>query len=236
VQKACIDFELPATAQLAGRYKFLDAAGRLAGDIELDLDWEHWGKSCSDTDILAGSCNSPSSFRVVADSEAYINGTPVLPLNDVLVRHNFRDTYGIRVGGSYHLPLGGAPGKANDLILRGGFGYDTAAAEPGWLRADLDGAARTTITVGVGYRMPNVEIDLGGGASLEGSPTNPNIGGASQPCNPTDATPTCGSSTHQGPDPIQPLTDPTMQLQSPFNQGKYTSHYTLFMLGATTWF
>ncbi len=39
------------TAQLGGRYKFLDADGKQRGDVELDLDWEHWGASCDYTRI-----------------------------------------------------------------------------------------------------------------------------------------------------------------------------------------
>jgi hypothetical protein len=58
------------------------------------------------------------------------------------------------------------------------------------------------------------------------------------------ADPTCnGSTTHQGPDPVNPLMPPgyaTMtdrgQVLSPVNQGDYKSHYLLFMLGVTAWF
>jgi hypothetical protein len=123
--------------------------------------------------------------------------------------------------------------------VRGGIGYDTAAAKPGWLRADLDGAARTTLTVGAAYRMRNVEISAGGGAILEGSPTNPNIGGGAEPCNTTDEMPGCGPSSatsRQGPDPIDPLRRADNQAESPIGQGDYKSHYVLFMLGATAWF
>jgi len=120
--------------------------------------------------------------------------------------------------------------------LRGGLGYETGAARPGWLRADLDGAARTTLTVGAAYRMPHLEVSVGGGAILEGSTSNPSIGG-SQPCNPTpDATGCGGSGAHQGPDPIDPLLTSDAQAVSPVSQGDYRSHYTVFMLGVTTWF
>ena len=67
--KACIGLALPRNAQIAGRYKFLDAAGLLRGDVELDLDWENWGKTCSDDDFDKGKCVSPGTYRVVVERQ-----------------------------------------------------------------------------------------------------------------------------------------------------------------------
>jgi long-subunit fatty acid transport protein len=242
VQKACVDFALPRNAQLGARYKFLDATGGLKADVELDLDWENWGKSCKLEDFQTGACVTPGDYRVVADSYVYLNGQPALALNDAVVRHGLRDSYGVRVGGSYHLPIG-APrdsGEADQIIVRGGLAYDTAAAREGWLRADFDGAARTTLTVGAAYRARNFEVSVGGGAILEGSPSNPNVGGGAEPCNPTIAMPSCGTTDRQGPDPIDPLfksgEGTAGQKENPIAQGDYKSHYILLMLGVTTWF
>ena len=237
--KACIGFAIPRNAQLAGRYKFLDGAGRLRGDVELDLAWENWGKTCSDADFNNGKCVSPTDYRVVIDSRVFVNGAPVLGLNDAKLAHGFQDTYGIRAGGSYHLPVGAprSDGSRDEVILRAGLGYETAAAKTGWLRADIDGAARTTITAGAAYRMRHFEISAGGGTILEGSPSNPNVGGGATPCNPTAAEPTCnGSTTHQGPDPDNPILAPDQQALNPVNQGDYKSHYVLFMLGVSARF
>jgi len=237
--KACIDLALPRNAQIAGRYKFLDAAGRLRGDVELDLDWENWGKSCSDSDFHGGNCVSPDNYRVVIDAKIFLNGIPAITLNDATIKHGFQDTYGVRAGGSYHIPVGGArsDGSHDEVIVRGGLGYETAAAKPGWLRADIDGAARTTITAGAAYRMEHYEISLGGGAILEGSPSNPNVGGGSAPCNPTTAEPACNRSMdHQGPDPINPILTSDQQTLNPVAQGDYKSHYLLLMLGVSAWF
>ncbi|HEX7843493.1 MAG TPA: outer membrane protein transport protein [Kofleriaceae bacterium] len=236
-QKACVDLALPMSAQLGGRYKFLDAAGKLRGDVELDLGWENWGKSCDPADFASGNCASPGNYRVVVDADIYINGASVLPLKDGVVSHGFQDTYSVRAGGSYHIALG-APredGKTDELIVRGGLGYDTAAARTGWLRADVDGAARTTLALGAAYRARRFEISLGGGAILEGSPSNPNVGGGATPCNPTLTDKTCnGSTDHQGPDPINPLI--VDQALNPVAQGDYKAHYLLLMLGASAWF
>ena len=237
--KGCVDLALPMNAQVGGRYKFLDAAGKLKGDVELDLDWENWGKSCSADDFKSGSCASPGDYRVVVDARVVVGGTPAFPLNDATVKHGFRDTYAARLGGSYHIAIG-APredGNASEVILRGGLGYDTAAARPGWLRADVDGAARTTLAFGAAYRARRFEISLGGGAILEGSPQNPNVGGGATPCNPTANSPTCnGSTEHQGPDPINPIVPADNQALNPVAQGDYKAHYLLLMLGASAWF
>lgn len=247
--KACVDFALPRSVQLAGRYKFLDGAGNLRGDVELDLDWQNWGATCSDGELLSGECVDPGNFRVVVDAGAVIGGTGAqIALNDSVVRHGLRDTYAVRVGGSYVLPIGGTrdvrdrtsndvdDGGADQIILRGGAGYETAAAKTGWLRADLDGAARTTLTLGAAYRARRFEISAGGGAILEGSPQNPNSNGATEPCNPTSGNPGCGGDEREGPDPINPITNPELQAESPVAQGDYKSHYLLFMLGFSTWF
>jgi long-subunit fatty acid transport protein len=238
VQKACVDFALPRTAQLGGRYKLLDGAGRLRADLELDLDWEQWGKSCSEADLASGSCTSPSEFRVISDSTAYINGAAAIPLNPSVVRHGLRNTYGARLGGSYHVRVGpvGPQAASDELIVRGGIGYDTAAAKQGWLRSDFDGAARTTLAIGAAYRTDWVEVSLGGGAVLEGSPSNPNVGGGAAPCNPTVDNPSCGVTERQGPDPINPLATADKQLENPVAQGDYRSHYLMILLGATAWF
>jgi len=238
--KACVDLATPMSVQIGGRYIFLDGAGKPKGDVELDLDWEHWGKSCDEADLLEGNCTSPSDYRVVVDAKTAvmlptgpIDGPP---LHDSLVKHGLQDSFGVRLGGSYHIPVG-APrddGESNQLIVRGGLAYDTAAARTGWQRADFDGAARTTIAVGASYRMRRFEVSLGGGAVLE-SPSNPNVGGGASPCNPTITMPSCGTGDeHQGPDPINPTSE--TQAENPVSQGDYKSHYLLFMLGASTWF
>jgi long-subunit fatty acid transport protein len=222
--KACVNLSLPMSAQIGGRYKFLEKSGALKADIEVDLSWEHWGVHCDGSD---SKCTSPGDYVVVVDAVA--NG---ITLKDSLIRHGLQDVYGVRVGGSYHLPAGG-----NEVILRGGVAYDTAAAQTGWLRADLDGAARTTLTAGAGYHLSRWEFNVGGGVILEGSPSNAGT------CDPTAAKMGCdGSGTDTpvggrvGPDPINPILSSDFQAQKPVNQGDFKSHYVMFMLGASTWF
>jgi long-subunit fatty acid transport protein len=222
-QAACVDLEIPASAQVGGRYKFLDAKGNERGDIELDLSWEHWG------------AERASDYKVHIDAVLEVNGTPQFNLKDNIVPHGFQDTYGARLGGSWKFPVG-----ANVLIARAGVAYDTATAKDGWLRADIDGAARTTATVGAGYRTDRFEVNVGGGIVFEGSNDN---SGVCNPISPQPADRGCNrdgnqrpTDERQGPDPINPIVNPDQQLEAPVNRGVFSSHYVLFMLGATTWF
>ena len=248
-QNVCVDFQLPMSAQLGARYKFLDEAGKLRGDIELDVGWENWGKRCEDAVAFVEGCTSPGQFRVVVDSAAYVdvNGDGDLTedeiavhLKDNQVEHRFQDTWNVRLGGSYVIPVGDVA-RETSVIVRGGVGYDSQAAEDNWLRTDIDGAARVTTAVGASYRTRRWEATLGFGAILEGENTNGN------PCNPMPGggvtQPGCGPDGEQrpiedreGPDPINPIVVPAQQSESPVNKGTLTSSYLMFMLGFTTWF
>ena len=219
-QRVCVNLQTPATATIGGRYKFLDANGRERGDLELNLGWENWG------------AERATDFEVIVDAQLYVNDSPTLGLKKNIVSHGFKDTYNARLGGSWRFPVGD-----NTLIARAGVGYDTRAAKEGWLRTDFDGAARTTSTIGAGYRTSRFEVNVGGGFVYEGTNTNAGT------CNPTspqlrgcDGTGDAPIEDRQGPDPIDPLVNPDQQRQAPVNQGSITSHYVLFMLGVSTWF
>jgi long-subunit fatty acid transport protein len=230
--KACVGLALPRTATVGGRYKFLDGRGKLRGDIELDVDWENWGKQCDPGDT---GCVSPGAYQVTVDAKVAPVGSPPdagLDLKDSVVQHGFRDTYAVRVGGSYVVGLGDS-----DIVLRGGLSYDTAAAKTHWERMDIDGAARTTVAAGASYRTSRFDINAGFGVILEGTRSDP------RNCNPTATSLGCAGNNmdqpdnvRQGPDPIVPILDSTLQNENPVNQGTYQSHYIMFMLGASTWF
>jgi long-subunit fatty acid transport protein len=221
--KACITVELPRTASVGGRYKFLGASDEERGDIELQVGWENWGNEAS------------TDYQVKIDSEIVTAQGGGFAIKQNVVRHGFRDVFNARLGGSWRFPLG-----ESVLIARGGVGHDTAAAKPGWLRADIDGAARTTLTAGAGFRGKRFQVDVGFGVVLEGENDNPGD------CNPISSEPQnlgCNRDgvqapldERQGPDPINPLVVPDQQLQAPVNQGVFESRYLLLMLGVTTWF
>lgn len=219
--KACVNFDLPMTATLGGRYVVRDADGRMVADVEANVQWEQW------------SSEEASNQAVIVDGFASTDGTTDfgLPLNPTAIRHNFDDVFSFRLGGSYQRAMG--PGL---WTVRGGVAYDTAAAPTGWERADLDGAARTTMAAGASLTLSKVRIDVGGGMVYEGLRTQ------GTGCNPQmigrgcDGGPQLPPADRPGPDPIQPLSASDNQQQSPINEGAYKSGYGLLMLGVTTWF
>lgn len=223
--KGCVELALPMTATIGGRYKFLGDNGLVNGDIELNVDWQNW------------SAERATDYRVVVDGQVTTEAMPDngINLKDTLIRHGLRDTFGVRLGGSWNFPAG-----PNTITARAGVGYETAAAKKGWERADLDGAARIIGTIGGSYRLDRVSIDLGFGYIHQGTRTD------SRNCNPVlDAPPYpgCGPGgaqqpleDRQGPDPVNPIVNPDQQLENPVNQGTFKSHYLLFMLGMSTWF
>jgi long-subunit fatty acid transport protein len=236
--KACADIELPMTAQIGGRWKFLDSKGKQKGDLELDLDWEHWGATCDYTKDI--TCQNPSDYKVTVDAQITTPAsTNSVLLQQTLIQHGLQDTYGVRLGGSWSWEQG----ADNSLVVRGGISHDTRAAKPGWERVDLDGAARTMISAGGSYKLPRWSFDAGFGVILEGTRTNNrncNPAG-SEGCGPSGQQPQDGfqqngQPSREGPDPTVPIIPAGSQIEQPTNQGTYSSYYLLIMLGASTWF
>ena len=236
-QKACISLQLPMTATVGGRYKFLDGAGEQVADVELDVTWENWGKRCDfdSESIKDSSCTSPGQYRVQIDSGLYNASTMMFAqsLQTNAVNLGLQDTFGVRLGGSYRIPV-----ATNDVTLRGGYAYDTAAAKTGWLRANFDGAARHTIAVGGSFDGPGWQATAGFGYIHEGTNTNPGAAPDGSDCNPTSTGFGCAGDGNerpvgdrQGPDPTSPLIPADNQTESPYNQGSITSHYLMFMVG-----
>lgn len=210
--KTCVNFDLPQNATVGGRYVFRDGSGRERGDIELDVQWEDW--------------SSASDIEVIVDGKSGLTG---LRLQPAMVRHGFKDTFSFRLGGAWGFDVGD-----KRLIARAGAAHDTAAAPLSWTRLDVDGFERTTLGAGLGFEAGRWRFDLGGGVVLEPSRDVP-------ACNPDLENLGCptasGSETPQdereAPDPIQPLTDPNAQVESPFNGGHYEQGYILLSTGVT---
>jgi hypothetical protein len=207
------------TATVGGRYIVRDAAGAQVADVEANVQWEQW----SDASIQ----------EVIVDGFASVGGTTDigLPLQKSRIRHNFQDTFSLRLGGSYQRVMG--PGL---VTLRGGVAYDTAAAKKNWERADLDGAARTTATLGASLTLSKVRIDLGGGIVHEGTRTQTTYCDNNTPGANCTGPGLLPPDSRTGPDPIQPISDPGSQQISPINQGAIKSGYGILLLGVTTWF
>ncbi|HEY1811918.1 MAG TPA: outer membrane protein transport protein [Kofleriaceae bacterium] len=233
--KACVDVEAaPMTATIGGRWKFLDHQGKMRGDVELNLGWEHWGAGCDYSNGI-GNCLDPSDYHVTIDGQVTSPLAPgvALPLQEQLIEHGFQDTYSARLGGSWIFPIVG-----NDsIVARAGVSYDSAAAKDGWERLDVDGAARTMMSIGASYKLERFSIDAGFAYVYEGTrnqnrncvPTSPTQG-----CGPGGAPETFQQQT--GTNPVNPVFQFNGQLEDPVDQGSINSHYVILMLGASTWF
>ena len=77
--KACIDVDLPMTATLGARYKFLGDDNQERGDIELNVGWEDWGTG------------GTSDYAVVIDSEIATSQGGGVGIKPNIVRHGFQD-------------------------------------------------------------------------------------------------------------------------------------------------
>ena len=162
--KGCVDVELPLTVQVGARYKFLDAKGVEQGDVEVDLDWENWGKQCDYT--KDPNCLNASDFHVTVDAQVAVASMPTngLALQNNIVGHGLQDTYAVRVGGSYHVPVGRSrPDRARRRRLRhrGGEARMGAHRSRRCRAHDAHRAARRT-------SCDKVRFDLGFGVILEG--------------------------------------------------------------------
>lgn len=229
--KACLNLSIPQMATIGGRYIIRDADDRQVADIELNVQWENWGGTVTQD----GAERKIGDYQVIVDGIAAVDpGPPPVGLNlqPTLIRHNLKDTFSVRLGGSYQRPVG-----ANTLTVRAGVAHDTAAAKEGWQRADFDGAARWTMAAGASFGMKKVRIDVGAGLVYEGSRTQ------GTDCAPTRIGEGCGPNGEPlpvdervGPDPVQPTSDAGGQQENPFTRGVITSGYNLLMLGVTTWF
>lgn len=214
--KTCVDFKLPQVFGVGARRVWRDERGERA-DIELNVKWENW------------SSGTASDYELAVDGRSDLTG---IRLQEQRLRHNFRDTYSFRLGGSYAFRAG----RERDVIASAGAAYDTAAAPTQYNRLDIDGNARATLGVGLAYATSRMRLDFAGGAVLQPDRTV-------ESCVTSAAAPSCDGSAsprtpveREQPDPIQPLRDRDNQAQSPFNGGDYSSSYAMFSVGVTTWF
>lgn len=132
---------LPWIARLGLRYAF-SKAGREIADIELDGVYESWGQ-------VAGSDNQ----LTLVNPPVLVNGG--MPI-DIRLVHNYRDTFGLRLGGSWRQPLG----QTAAATLRLGAYYDTSATAPADTRIDFDTLSKIGGTAGLGLSVRGITLNL----------------------------------------------------------------------------
>ncbi len=116
--------------------------GTERADLEFDFVWENWSAEHADhvhAEDLTGANFLWQSGTLDAD-----------------VLHNYKDTYGARLGGAYNVRL------RDDMRLTGRLGmfYDSAATDPAYTRLDFNTLEKIGLTVGGGFRMKGVTINV----------------------------------------------------------------------------
>jgi long-subunit fatty acid transport protein len=128
---------LPWVVRLGLRYAFLHEAFEVA-DVELDATYEAWSAAEGKGDQL---------------------DIPEIPplLRDVrpIVAHHYQDTVSVRLGGAYNLAL-----PRGVLAFRLGAFYDSAATKKQDTRIDFDTMDKWAGTVGLGYRIRGVSVNV----------------------------------------------------------------------------
>jgi long-subunit fatty acid transport protein len=204
--KACVKLVLPMSAQLGGRYKLRDGAGKEQGDIELDLRWENWSAAKDIQVVVDGHAGQMDNMGNFVD---------VFTLRKVLIHHGFRDVFSVRVGGSW---------LVQKLELRYGLSYDTAAAPNSWQRLDIDGSQRFQGALGASYPVSDkVKLDLGAAYIYSPNRTVTQVAIAN----------TSDRKQFVQPNPILPVLEDGNQPYQPINNGTFKSGYYVVAVGAT---
>ena len=122
-------------------------------DVELDLEYSH----DSQFDTLGVTFAQPTPVLrpgITADSP---NGIPISIPVDASVRHNWKDSFGVRLGGDFAV----VPER---FALRAGAWYQSAFVDAKDMHVDFIGAERLALTAGLTARVVQsipVDIQLG---------------------------------------------------------------------------
>jgi long-subunit fatty acid transport protein len=138
---------LPTVVRAGVRYGFLERIEDGAApegreferaDVEVNGTYEAWGSAQDD------------GLRVTIPAIAAQNPPPGVHLTniDFITPHRYRDTYSLRVGGAYNIPI-----RDHVLTLRAGMYHDSSASDPQYTRLDFDTLAKTAGTAGVGFTV-----------------------------------------------------------------------------------
>jgi long-chain fatty acid transport protein len=159
---------IPMEAKLGFRYHMLrrdadmahrrDPMSQDVFDLEADLTWAH------DSQFQQIGINIPANIPVV--------GLPSTFPTNADVPHNFKDVYGVHLGGDYNV-------LPDQLAVRAGTYFQTAAQSSEWQNIDFVGQTEIGIAAGATYRVhfnPEhknaLEISVGLGHTFIGTSTD----------------------------------------------------------------
>lgn len=132
---------LPWILRAGVRYAFAKSGVEIA-DVELDATYEMWGR-LEGSDHLLTLQNPPMLIN---------GGTPV----SIRLAHNYRDTFSLRLGGSFTQPLGSEVA----LTARLGILYDSSATRSADTRMDFDTLDKLGGSLGVGFCVRGLTLNL----------------------------------------------------------------------------
>jgi long-chain fatty acid transport protein len=129
---------LPMTARIGARYIHLQKGAEVF-DIEVDLAYETWSR------VESFSLESDGLIANLAGEE--------VPVGNIAIEKEWRDTLSVQVGGDYAV----APKLAT---IRGGLFYETAVAKPEYANVDFVGGAQLGGALGGSVFVNRFEIAL----------------------------------------------------------------------------
>jgi long-subunit fatty acid transport protein len=138
-----VSLDFPWVARAGARYVSIEEVGERPKpfevyDVELDLTYEAWG---------VGGAIGPTAVTVDPATQKPTTVTVV---------HRWQDTYGIRAGGGYNIPLGDSV-----ITLRAGAFYESATTDSAYTRVDVNSLPKVAGTVGLGYRTRIYSANVG---------------------------------------------------------------------------
>ncbi|MBW2733891.1 MAG: outer membrane protein transport protein, partial [Deltaproteobacteria bacterium] len=203
-----LDIPMPAVLRAGARYIHHDSVGRERFDVEADFVWEQ--TSSLETFVLGTSVD-------IVNPE----GAPLLPtIEDVPVPHHWKDTFSVRVGGSYRLH---ELGPIKELVLRAGGLWESSAMPAAFTRLDFLALERYGLTLGIGARFGRYRVDLAYAfLGHKSRSVGPDAG--SEPCGFTPNA-TCGSQVKE----IVPVAP--SGVAEPVGNGEYEATIHLFSFG-----
>ena len=201
---ASLDVKLPAVVRLGARYAFV-ARDFEVGDVELDGTYEAWGAA------------QGGGLRVAIPSVSASNPPPGVNLTNIDFEspHHYSDSWSLRLGGAYNVPLTHAP-HPDFVTVRAGTYYDASSTNAAYTRLDFDTLDKIAGTLGAAVTFRSVTFDLAYAEIFDVSRTVDD--GALRPVNGTQR----GAST-----------DSSGAVYPAVNDGTYSGHSRILSFGAT---
>lgn len=124
-------------------------------DVELDATWENWSKQTDRWGKKWDDYDKPDDYKpdVIHSGNFMLGAGGELKVD---LNHQYKDTFGLRLGGAYNHRLS----DRSRLIGRLGFYYDSAATAPANTRLDFNTVEKYAATIGGGIHWRGLTVNL----------------------------------------------------------------------------